>query len=61
MKSIWFFKKCARTNVYLLCKQSVQVNDNFSSSKKVHAGVPQGLKDGHLSFNLFINDVYFFY
>ena len=36
-------------------RQSVQINNNFSLAKKVHAGVPQGSIDGPL-FNLFIND-----
>ena len=37
-------------------KQSVQINNNFSSAKKVHAGVPHGSIDGSLLFNLIIND-----
>ena len=37
-------------------RQSVQINNNFSSTKKVHASVPQGSIDGPLLLNLFIND-----
>ena len=37
-------------------KQSVQINNNFSSAKKVHAGAFQDSIDGPLSFNFFIND-----
>ena len=37
-------------------KQSVQISINFSSVKKVHAGIPQCSTDEPLLFNLFIND-----
>ena len=37
-------------------RQSVQINNNFSSAKKVHGGVPQGYIDGPLFFYLFINE-----
>ena len=37
-------------------KQSVQINNNFSSAKHIHAGVPQGSINGSLWSNLFIND-----
>ena len=36
-------------------KQRTQINNNFSSEKKVIAGVPQGSIDGPL----FINDLIF--
>ena len=37
-------------------KQPVQINNIFSSAKKVHAGVRQGSIDESLLYNLFIND-----
>lgn len=39
------------------CQQLVQIINNFSSSKNVHAGIPQGLIDELLLFNLFLNDL----
>ena len=41
-------------------KQSVQINNNFNSAKKVHAGIPQGSIDGPVLFHLSINDSVFF-
>ena len=37
-------------------RQAVQINNNFSSYKKVQAGGPQGSFHGLLLFHLFIND-----
>ena len=37
-------------------KQRVQINNNFSATKIVIAGVSQGPIDGPILFNLFIND-----
>ena len=42
-------------------KQQVQINNKFSSESIVITGVPQGSIDGLLLFNLFINDLVFFY
>ena len=41
-------------------KQRVQINNNFSATKSVIAGIPQGSIDGPLLFNLFINDLVLF-
>ena len=41
-------------------KQRVQINNNFSATKSVIAGVPQGSIDGPLLFNLFINNLVLF-
>ena len=40
-------------------KQRMQINNYFSSEKKVLVGVPQGSVDGPL-FDLFINDLFLF-
>ena len=41
-------------------KERVQINNNFSATKSVIAGFPQGSIDGPLLFNLFINDLVLF-
>ena len=41
-------------------RQRVQINNKFSSSEEVIAGIPQGSIDGPLRFNLFINDLFLF-
>ena len=41
-------------------KQRVRINKNFSATKTVIAGVPQGSIDEHFLFDLFINDHVFF-
>ena len=41
-------------------KQRTQINNNFSSEKKLIAGFPQGSIEGLLMLNLFTNDLIFF-
>ena len=40
-------------------KQSVKINNNFSSAKRYTLALPRVPTDGPLSFNLFINYYYF--
>ena len=42
-------------------KKSAQINNNFSSAKKVHTGVSQGSIDGCFLLDLFINDYVLFF
>ena len=42
---------------YLDRRQAVQINNNFSSYKKVQVVMMQGFIDGPLLFNLLINDL----
>ena len=42
---------------YLDRRQAVQINNNFSSYKKVQAVMLEGFIDGPLLFNLLINDL----
>ena len=37
--------------------EALQINNNFSSNKTVHAGAPQGSIDGPLLFNVFMDDL----
>ena len=41
-------------------RQAVQISNNFSSYKKVQAGVPQGSIDGSLLLNQCINGIVLF-
>ena len=52
LKLMWSYLKYRR--------QAVQINNNFSSYKKVQAGVLQGSIDDLLLFNLFVNDLVLF-
>lgn len=48
------FQKIASINMYLLAiPETIRINKNFSSSKVVSVGIPQGSIDEPLLFNLF--------
>ena len=57
---------CSENALKLMCSylkdrwQAVQINNNFSSYKKVQAGLLQGSIDDLLLFNLFVNDLVLF-
>ena len=42
------------------CKQCVRINNTYSSFENIISGVPQGFILGPLSFNISINNLFFF-
>ena len=50
-----FIRSCLKNR-----RQRIEINDKFSSLKKVMVGVRQGSIDGQLLFSLFINDLFLF-